>query len=78
MVVGRIRNVHGFDDNLHVTPLAIEEDNDDNEDGSPLTEEQQLNRWKHKYDYDATERKVRAMRSDNQQIEALTAHILQI
>ena len=70
-------SVHGYDGNLHVTPLAVEDD-DDNEDGAPLTEEQQLLRRNRKYECDLSERKVRAMRSDNQQIEALTAHILHL
>jgi hypothetical protein len=69
-------SVHGYDGNLHVTLLVVEEDDNENEDGSPLTEEQQLQRQNRKYECDLSEHKVQAMRSDNQQIEALTAHIL--
>ena len=61
-------SVHGYDGHLHVTPLAVDEDEDENEDGSPLTEEQQVLRRNHKYECDLSERKVRAMRSNNQQI----------
>ena len=72
-------SVHGYDGHLHVTPLAVDEDEDDeNADGSPLTEEQQLLRRNRKYECDLSERKLRAMRSDNQQIEALTSHILHL
>ena len=72
-------SVHGYDGHLHVTPLAVDEDDDDeNEDGAPLTEEQKLLHRNRKYECDLSERKVRAMRSDNQQIEALTAYILHL
>ena len=73
-------SVHGYDGHLHVTPLAVDEDDDDyeNEDGSPLTDEQKQLRRNRKYECDLSERKVRAMRSDNQQIEALTSHILHL
>ena len=73
-------SVHGYMDiYIYITPLAVDEDEDDeNEDGSPLTEEQKQLRRNRKYECDLSERKVRAMRSDNQQIEALTAHILHL
>ena len=71
-------SVPGYDGNLHVTPLAVEDDDDENEDGAPLIEEQKILRRNRKYECDLSERKVRAMRSDNQQIEALTAHILHL
>ena len=45
-------SVHGYDGNLHVTPLVVEEDDNENEDGSPLTEEQQLQRQNRKYECD--------------------------
>ena len=76
-------SVHGYDGgHLHVTPLAVDEDHDDeneneNEDGAPLTEEQKILRQNRKCECDLSERKVRALRSDNQQIEALTAHIVE-
>ena len=72
-------SVHGYDGDLQVSTLVVEEeDDDDNGDGTPLTEEQLQAKRHRKYECDLSERKTRAMRSDNQQIEALTAHILHL
>ena len=72
-------SIHGYDGDLQVSTLVVEEeDDDDNRDGTPLTEEQLQAKRKRKYDCDISERRVRARRSDNKQLEALTSHIVQL
>tara|TARA_B110001450_G_C17268272_1_gene338410 strand:- start:96 stop:527 length:432 start_codon:yes stop_codon:yes gene_type:complete len=73
-------SVHGYDGDLQVSTLVVEEEDDDdvNADGTPLTEEQLQAKRKRKYDSDISERRVRARRSDNKQLEALTSHIVQL
>ena len=71
-------SVHGYDGDLQVSTLVVEDDDDNNADGTPLTEEQLQAKRKRKYDCDISERRVRARRSDNKQLEALTSHIVQL
>ena len=70
-------SVHGYDGDLQVSTLVVEEEDDD-DNGTPLTEEQLQAKRKRKYDSDISERRVRARRSDNKQLEALTSHIVQL
>ena len=64
---------------LIVTTLEDEMDDDGtNPDGTPMTEEQQLNRRKRKYGGDATERRMRNRRSDNEQLSTLTSQVLHL
>ena len=71
-------SVHGYDGDLQVSTLVVEDNDDNNADGTPLTEEQLQAKRKRKYDCDISERRVRARRSDNKQLEALTSHIVQL